>query len=98
MNDQQAITFSVQLEQYKNVSTLLEKELGVLAAQELISRSLFLICVGVNDVIFGNRTNPTTQKQYSTTQYTNLMLEAYKSGIKVSFHHLPMVLVTENNY
>jgi hypothetical protein len=94
VNDQQAITFNVQLEQYKNVSTLLEKELGALAAFELISRSLFLISVGLNDITFGNLTNPTTQKQYNATQYTNLMLEAYNSGIKVSFHHLPMVLLT----
>jgi phospholipase/lecithinase/hemolysin len=84
-NYQQAITFNVQLEQYKNVSALLEKELGALATQELISRSLFLICVGTNDIVFGNRTNPTTQKQYNTTQYTNLMLEAYESGIKTLY-------------
>ncbi|CAK9217039.1 unnamed protein product [Sphagnum troendelagicum] len=80
-----AITFNVQLEQYKNVSTLLEKELGALAAFELISRSLFLISVGLNDITFGNFTNPTTQKQYNATQYINLMLEAYKSGIKTLY-------------
>ncbi|CAM6004709.1 unnamed protein product [Sphagnum balticum] len=52
---------------------------------ELISRSLFLISVGLNDITFGNLTNPTTQKQYNATQYTNLMLEAYKSGIKTLY-------------
>ncbi len=94
VNDQQAITFNVQLEQYKNVSTLLVKELGVLLAQELISRSLFLISTGINDIIYGYLTSPTTQIRYNATQYITPMLESYKSGIEVSFHHLHITLLT----
>ncbi|KAH8972263.1 hypothetical protein BDL97_02G185800 [Sphagnum fallax] len=80
-----AIPFNVQLEQYKNASTLLVKELGVLSAQELISRSLFLISTGINDIIYGYLTSPTTQIRYNATQYIIPMLESYKNGIETLY-------------
>jgi hypothetical protein len=73
------------LEQYKNVTTLLVKELGAIAAKKLISKSFFLIAIGSNDLVLGYLANPTAQKTYTTTQYINLMLDVYKSGIEVSF-------------
>jgi phospholipase/lecithinase/hemolysin len=80
-----AIPFNVQLEQYKNVTTLLVKELGAIAAKKLISESLFLIAIGSNDIVLGYLANPMAQKKYTTTQYINLMLDAYKSGIETLY-------------
>jgi hypothetical protein len=61
------------------------KELGVIAAKKLISESFFLIAIGSNDIVLGYLANPMAQKIYTTTQYINLMLDTYKSGIEVSF-------------
>ncbi len=80
----------VQLKQYQNVTAVLVKELGVVGAKNLISKALFLIASGSNDLtaflISLATASPAQQKQYNATQYISSMIDGYTTALEVSFN------------
>lgn len=86
----QAIPLGVQLKQYQNVTAVLVKELGVVGAKNLISKALFLIASGSNDLtaflILLATASPAEQKQYNATQYISSIIDGYRTALEVSFN------------
>ena len=87
----QSVPISVQLKQYASVIAGLQKDLGADGAKTLISKSIFLVVSGSNDisVVF------TSSSQISNyTQYIDLILEAYQNTLLVSLSvQLPMIYI-----
>jgi hypothetical protein len=80
----------VQLKQYQNATAVLVKELGVVGAKNLISKALFLIASGSNDLtaflISLATASPAEQKQYNATQYISSLIDGYTTALEVSFN------------
>lgn len=77
-NPNGSVPISVQLKQYASVIAGLQKDLGADGAKTLISKSIFLVVSGSNDisVVF------TSSSQISNyTQYIELVLEAYQNTL-----------------
>lgn len=75
---------SLQLQQCSTARALLYKQLGADAAQELISKSIFLMATGSNDFGSGYLSSPERQKEINATAYITLVVEAYKNALIVS--------------
>lgn len=82
---------SLQLQQYSTARALLYEQLGADAAQELISKSIFLIASGSNDFGSGYLSSPERQKEINPTAYITLVVEAYKTALLVSFTSLTSI-------
>jgi hypothetical protein len=86
----QAIPLGIQLKQYQNATAVLVKELGVVGAKNLISKALFLIASGSNDLtaflILLATASPAEQKQYNATQYISSIIDGYTTALEVSFN------------
>lgn len=74
---------SVQVQQFATVKATLQQQLGEQRAEALISKSIFLILSGSNDLssFLGN---PALQKQMTPAQFIASVIEAYKQTLLVS--------------
>ncbi|KAH9565502.1 hypothetical protein CY35_04G081800 [Sphagnum magellanicum] len=84
-----AIPLGVQLKQYQNATAVLVKELGVVGAKNLISKALFLIASGSNDLtaflILLATASPAEQKQYNATQYISSIIDGYTTALETLY-------------
>ena len=71
-----------QIEYYSLVYQKLVVELGLSAAQAHLSKSLFTVVIGSND-IFGYHESSDLRKKYSPQQYVESMASTLKSQLKV---------------
>lgn len=69
---------SLQVEQFKNVTALLKTKLGDDRANRRISKGVYLISSGANDLI-----ELFLQDEYNTTEYIDSMIQAYKDTLMV---------------
>lgn len=74
---------NAQLEQYKMASATLVKQLGAVSAEKLLSKSLFLVSSGSNDVD-DYLMNPALQVLINSTVYISVLIEEYENTLMVS--------------
>ncbi|CAN1339809.1 GDSL esterase/lipase At5g55050 [Linum perenne] len=80
----QSITFTRQVDYYQSVYQTLIQQMGSLEAQTHISKSIFAIVIGSND-IFGYSNSSSSTKQSTPPQmFVNLMATTLKSHLKVT--------------
>ncbi|XP_024976821.1 GDSL esterase/lipase At5g55050 [Cynara cardunculus var. scolymus] len=78
----QSIPLTKQVEFYSLVHDQLVQQLGAAAAQTHLSKSLFLIIIGSNDLFGYFNKDSNVSKQYTPQQYVDLMVSTLKSLIK----------------
>lgn len=69
---------------FSTVSQRLVKEMGASAAQQHLSKSLFPVVIGNNDIIGYSDANSDAAKKYTPQQYVTLMLSNLKELLKVT--------------
>lgn len=79
----QAVPLSEQVDQYKTVRILLRNVLSPLEAQKLISKSVFLILSGSDDLL-EYLSNFEIQNRMNATQFMSNVVEAYRTTLTVS--------------
>jgi hypothetical protein len=79
----QVVPMSVQVEQFKTVRVLLQNQLSAWGALKLISKSIFLVLSGSNDIV-QYLSNPDFQSQSNATQFLSLVVGAYRNTLTVS--------------
>lgn len=74
---------SVQVQQFASLKATLQHQLGEQKAEKFISKSIFLILSGSNDLssFLGN---PELQKQMTPAQFIASVIEAYNQTLLVS--------------
>lgn len=73
---------SVQVQQFASAKATLQQQLGVQKAEKLISKSIFLILSGSNDISsFLN--SPELQQQMNATQFIASLISAYQKTLLV---------------
>ncbi|CAN1339810.1 GDSL esterase/lipase At5g55050 [Linum perenne] len=81
----QSITFTRQVDYYQSVYQTLIQQMGSLEAQTHISKSIFAIVIGSND-IFGYSNSSSSTKQSTPPQmFVNLMATTLKSHLKTLY-------------
>ncbi|XP_022151286.1 GDSL esterase/lipase At5g55050-like [Momordica charantia] len=77
----QSVAMGQQIDFYSSVYQHLVEELGSSAAQVHLSKSLFTVVIGSND-IFGYHESSDLRKKYSPQQYVDLMASTLESQLK----------------
>ncbi|KAH7547006.1 hypothetical protein FEM48_Zijuj01G0261200 [Ziziphus jujuba var. spinosa] len=77
------IDLQTQLVYFKNVTRLLEEELGDAEAKDLLSRAVYLFSVGGNDYSFPFETNSSVLYTYSVEQFVGQVIGNISQVIKV---------------
>jgi hypothetical protein len=73
---------SLQVQQFANLTATLQQQLGEQKAEKLISKSIFLILSGSND-LSSFLENPELQKQITPAQFITSLIEAYQQTLLV---------------
>lgn len=79
----QSIPLSKQVEYYSTVHDGMVEQLGSPAVQKLLSKSLFAVVIGSNDV-FGYTGYSDIRKGSTPQQYVDLMVSSLKDYLKVT--------------
>lgn len=79
----QVVSMSEQMDQFKTVRILLQNQLSAWGALKLISKSMFLIVSGSNDIV-EYLSNPDVQAQGNAAQFLSLVVGAYRTTLTVS--------------
>ena len=79
----QVVSMSAQVGQFKTVRVLLQNQLSTWGALKLISKSIFLLLSGSNDIV-EYLSNPDSQSQSNATQFVSLVVGAYRNTLTVS--------------
>eukprot|EP01018_Ginkgo_biloba_P035623 Gb_17659 [translate_table: standard] len=74
------ISFGLQVNQFRNVSAILEKSYGY-QAKYLLSASILAINVGVNDIAGNYLANTTLQKEVTPPVFLKSLLQTYKKHL-----------------
>ncbi|KAB2615629.1 GDSL esterase/lipase [Pyrus ussuriensis x Pyrus communis] len=81
LSQRQAIPLSYQVNYYSEVHQNIGLQLGSKGAKDHLSKSLFLIVIGSND-IFGYFRNSQLQNEYTLQQYADLMVSNLKKQLQ----------------
>uniref|UniRef100_A0A803R129 GDSL esterase/lipase EXL3 n=1 Tax=Cannabis sativa TaxID=3483 RepID=A0A803R129_CANSA len=76
------LSLSDQLEMFKDVIRKIKAGVGESRAGMIVSKSIFLICLGSDDIANTYLTTPFRQPHYDITAYTDLMAESASSFIQ----------------
>ena len=79
----QVVSMSEQVDQFKTVRVLLQNKLSAWGALKLISKSIFLVLSGSNDIV-EYLSDPDFQSQSNATQFLSTVVEAYQTTLTVS--------------
>lgn len=82
---QHAIPLSQQLEYYKEYQTKLAKVAGSKKAATIIKEAIYILSAGNSDFLQNYYVNPLVNKVYTPDQYSNFLVGAFTSFVKV--HH-----------
>lgn len=87
---------SVQVDQFRTVRVSLMNKLSAWGAHKLISKSVFLVLSGSNDIV-SYLADPLLQSQMNATEYLSQVVGAYRTTLTVSVHvflwHSPAKLI-----
>ena len=75
---------SAQVDQFKAVRVLLQNQLNAWGAHKLISKSIFLVLSGSNDVV-EYLANPDFQSLSNSSEFVSRVVDAYRTTLTVSY-------------
>ncbi|CAI9295266.1 unnamed protein product [Lactuca saligna] len=81
----QSISFAQQVEYFSLVNDHLVRRLGPSGAQVHLSKSLFAIVIGSNDLFAYFKTSSTVSIKYTPQQYLDLMVSTFKGLLKMLY-------------
>jgi len=81
----QVVPMSVQVDQFRTVRVSLQNKLSAWGAHKLISKSIFLVLSGSND-LEAYLNDPQLQIHMNATQYLAHVVGAYRTTLTVSVH------------
>lgn len=79
----QVIDLKSQLNNFKNLESLLSKELGDAEAEKLLFRAVYIISVGSNDYAVPFTRNSSIFQSYSPEEYVDMVISNLTFVIKV---------------
>lgn len=77
------ITFDMQISCFENTRQEIISRIGEHAAKSLLTRSLYFLAIGSNDVTFFKRN--TKGKNLSSDAYTDIVISRFRSQLTVNF-------------
>lgn len=90
---QQAIPMSEQLNMFKEYMKKLEEIAGERKARDIISRSLYLVITGTDDLANTYFTTPFRRAEYDLPSYIKFVVETATSFVQVFLLILPSLLL-----